>query len=277
MVNCLTVDVEEWFHVCENTGPFSVAHWDELPSRVVDTTRDLLCLLDSCSVRSTFFVLGWVAARCPHLITEIAQAGHEIASHGYGHQPVYELTPADFERDLDASRAALADAGVPPARGYRAPLWSLNDRSLWALDVLARRGFEFDSSMVPLPLIGNAAYPRQPHRRETSSGGLTEFPPLVTRRFGYNFPLGLGWGLRMSSSKTVLRGIEAANKCGIPAAIAMHPWEIDPTPPRMKLPVAKNFAHYFRLHGFRARLEQTLKGASFAPMGEVLETLAAST
>ncbi len=277
MVNCLTVDVEEWFHVCENTGPLASTHWDQLPSRVVETTRDLLNLLDGCGVRGTFFVLGWIAARYPALIAEIAQAGHEIASHGYGHQPVYELTPDDFERDLRASQSALAAAGVTQIRGYRAPLWSINDRSLWALDVLVRRGFEFDSSMVPLSVIGNPEYRTWPHRRVTSSGDVVEFPPLVARRFGHNFPLGLGWGLRMSSSSTVLRGIDTVNQRGIPVALAMHPWEIDPSPPRMRLPPAKNFAHYFRLDGFRNRLEQTLRGASFGPMGEVLKVLPSSS
>src|SRR5882672_5171082 len=143
MRNCLTVDVEEWFHVCDAKGSLAFDRWDTLPSRVVDTTRDVLELLDACGVRGTFFVLGWVAERYPNLVQEIARAGHEIASHGHLHQRVYELTPESFARDLDTGLAALAAAGARSVRGYRAPEWSINDRSLWALDALARAGFAF--------------------------------------------------------------------------------------------------------------------------------------
>jgi polysaccharide deacetylase family protein (PEP-CTERM system associated) len=273
MRNCVTVDVEEWFHVCANDGPLAFDHWDTLPSRVVDTTRDMLQLFDACGVRATFFVLGWIAARYPALVQEIARAGHEIGSHGHRHQCVFELTPERFAEDLAASRAALAEAGVTVVRGYRAPLWSINDRSLWALDPLARAGFTFDSSMAPLKLIGNPDYPRQPHRRSTSCGDVLEFPPLVGRRFGQDMPLGFGWGLRMSSPARVLRAIDERNSRGIPVALAVHPWEIDPDPPRVTLPLGKHFAHYFRLGGFRRRLERVLRGASFAPMADVLGLL----
>jgi peptidoglycan-N-acetylglucosamine deacetylase len=270
MRNCLTVDVEEWFHVCDATGPLAFERWDTLPSRVVDTTRDLLDLLDACGVRGTFFVLGWIAERHPGLVEEIVHAGHEVGSHGHLHQRVYELTPESFTRDLEACRAALAAAGVKTIRGYRAPEWSINDRSLWALEALARAAFTFDSSMAPMRIVGDPGYPSGPHTRSTSYGDLLEFPPLVDRRFGQNMPLGVGWGLRMTAPGRVIRVIEDRNARGIPVALAVHPWEIDPDPPRVKLPPATRFAHYFRLGGFRGRLERILRGAAFAPMGEVL-------
>jgi polysaccharide deacetylase family protein (PEP-CTERM system associated) len=267
--NCLTVDVEEWFHVCDAEG-LSFERWDTLPSRVVDTTRDVLELLDACGVRGTFFVLGWIAVRYPTLVEEIVRAGHEVGSHGHLHQRVYELTPESFTRDLEAARAALAAAGVQNVRGYRAPEWSINDRSLWALDALARAGFRFDSSMAPMRIVGDPDYPTKPHARSTACGDVLEFPPLVDRRFGQNMPLGLGWGLRMTAPSRVIRVIEDRNSRGIPVALAVHPWEIDPDPPRVKLRPATSFAHYFRLNGFRGRLERILRGAAFAPMGEVL-------
>lgn len=269
MRNCLTVDVEEWFHVCDAGGPLAYAHWDSLPSRVVETTRDLLGLLDGCGVRATFFVLGWIAERYPALVAEIVDAGHEVGSHSHLHQRVYELTPEGFARDLEACRAALAAAGVHGIRGYRAPEWSINDRSLWALETLARAGFTFDSSMAPMRIVGDPDYPKQPHARSTPCGDVMEFPPLVDRRFGQNMPM-IGWGLRMTAPDRVLRIIEDRNARGIPVALAAHPWEIDPDPPRVKLPLDKSFAHYFRLRGFRSRLDRILRGASFAPMGEVL-------
>src|SRR6185369_2518367 len=144
---------------------------------VVANTRDLLALLDRQQVRATFFVLGWIAARYPQIVGEIVAAGHEVGSHGHWHRRVYEQTPADFSADLDVGLKALADAGVSGVLGYRAPEWSINDRSLWALDLLADRRFKFDSSMAPLRIIGNPAYPQAVHARAAGGGTLTEFPP----------------------------------------------------------------------------------------------------
>ena len=269
MRNCLTVDVEEWFHICGVDGPLATEHWDNLPSRVVETTRDLLDLLDTCGVRATFFVLGWVAARYPLIVEEIVKAGHEVGSHGHLHRRVYELTPDSFARDVEESRSALKAAGAPDLRGYRAPEWSINSRSLWALDALAAAGFAFDSSMAPMKIVGDPDYPQHPHQRPTSAGTLLEFPPLVLRRFGQNMPL-IGWGLRMTAPARVIRAIDARNSGGVPVALCVHPWELDPDPPRVKLPLAASFAHYFRLDGFRGRLERILRGVTFAPMSEVL-------
>ena len=154
--------------------------------------------------------------------------------------------------------------------GFRAPEWSINDRSLWALEVLARKGFRFDSSMTPLRIIGNPRYAQEPHVLSTAAGELLEFPPLVDRRFGQNMPLGGGWGLRMSDPGRVVAAIDARNALGTPVALFVHPWEIDPDPPRVALPWPRRFAHYFRLTGFRDRLTRVLGGATFAPMGEVL-------
>ena len=270
MRNCLTVDVEEWFHICVDDRRLDVARWDDLPSRVVPTTRDLLHLFDACGVRATFFVLGWVAERYPEIVGEIVRAGHEVASHGHLHRRVYELTPETFSQDVASASAALAAAGAPAVRGFRAPEWSINARSLWALDGLARAGFVYDSSMAPMKIVGDPDYPKHPHRRSTEYGDLIELPPLVDRRFGQNMPL-VGWGLRMSGPKRVIRAIEDRNRRGFPVTIVVHPWEIDPDPPQLNLPWSKSFAHYFRLGGFRRRLERILRGAAFAPASDVLE------
>jgi polysaccharide deacetylase family protein (PEP-CTERM system associated) len=268
--NCLTVDVEEWFHICDVGGVLDREHWTDLPSRVVANTQLLLDLLDRHQVPATFFVLGWIADRYPRLVEQIAAAGHEVASHGYWHEPVYQLTKDAFAEDLDRSIRAVSAASAGPVRGFRAPQWSINDRSLWALDVLARKGLAFDSSLAPLRIIGNPDYPWEPHTRRTPHGDVLEFPPMVERRFGQTFPVGGGWGLRMTPPARILESIEARNRGGIPAALYVHPWELDPDPPRVPLPWAKRFVHYFRLDGFSSRLETVLRGCRFAPMGEVL-------
>lgn len=265
-VNALTVDVEEWFHMCGAGASLDPSNWPRLPSRVERTTDTLLDLLDGLEIRATFFILGYVAETHPDLVARIQQAGHEIGSHGSRHQRVYELTPEKFGEDLDASRRALAGCGVPAVAAYRAPEWSINDRSLWALEVLAVRGIRVDSSMAPLRRVGRPDYPQTVHVRPTARGPLVECPPAVERRLGQLVPFGGGWGLRMSSPARVLREIDARNRRGESLVFWVHPWELDDDPPRVRVPLPLWFAHYFRLSGFRARLAEILSRGSFGSL-----------
>ena len=262
MRNVFTVDVEEWFHVC-GVAALGREHWDHLPSRVEITTRRVLALLDEAGVTATFFVVGWIAERYPALVDDILRAGHHVGSHGYAHERAFDLGPERFTSDLAASVKALQAAGVTRVGAYRAPEWSINERSLWALDGLADAGFTIDASMAPLRIVGDPRYPRYPHQRPTRSGPILEIPPLVADRFGHVMPQGWGWGLRMSSPRRVLRAIEAENRLGRAAVLTLHPWEIDADPPRVSLPARLHFAHYFRLGGFERRLRQVLAGAAF--------------
>jgi polysaccharide deacetylase family protein (PEP-CTERM system associated) len=275
VVNAFTVDVEEWFHVC-GVAALAEPQWDTLPSRVEPTTRLLLDLCDEARVRATFFVVGWVAERYPRLIQEIAAAGHAIGSHSQRHRRVYELDRERFSEDLRASVRAIEDAGGGRVACFRAPEWSINDRSLWALDVLVSQGIAVDASMAPVKVVGDVRYPRRPHVRNTDAGSLLEAPPFVVDRFGQAMPLGWGWALRMSAPVTVLRAIERANHAGAPAVLTVHPWEIDPDPPRVALPPALRFAHYFRLGGFRERLRQILCGGAFGTLDAMLTCCASS-
>ncbi len=268
MRNFLTVDVEEWYHICGVDDRLGPGRWEALPSRVAFTTDLVLELLGRHSISATFFVLGWIAGRHPRLVERIRSAGHEIASHGWSHRRVYEMDPAGFEEELVRASDALEAAGAPRPTGFRAPEWSINDRSLWALPILARHGFRYDSSMTPLRLVGNPRYPQSPYHRETVDGVLIEVPPLVARRLGQQMPLGGGWGLRMSRPITVLKEIERRNRLGQPATLFVHPWELDPDPPRVTLPWPLRFSHYFRLHGFAGRLSDILASADFGPIGE---------
>ncbi len=270
--NFLTVDVEEWFHVCGVRGPLAPERWPDLPSRVEFTTDLTLDLLARRGVTATFFVLGSVAERHPGLVARIVSAGHEVASHGFSHRRVYELDEASFAEEIARANRAIERAGAPRPIGFRAPEWSINDRAPWGLAVLARTGFRYDSSMSPLRIVGNPDYPQAPHRRDTAHGALVEIPPLVGRWFGQQYPLGGGWGLRMSRPSTVIREIEARNRQGEPATLFVHPWELDPEPPRASLPPALRFSHYFRLSGFAERLDEILSRAAFGPVGRwVLE------
>lgn len=269
MLNAFTVDVEEWFHIC-GVDTLTPDHWSALPSHVVADTDRLLALLARHGIRATFFVLGYVATREPALVARIREAGHEIGSHGHLHQRVYEMDAAAFAADLEAAQVALQAAGCEPARLYRAPEWSINDRNLWALDVLATRGFRVDSSMAPMRVVGNPRFPQRPHVRATRAGAIREVPPLVTTRYGQQMPFGGGWGLRMSSPETVLAEIARRNAEGDPVTLWTHPWELDPDPPRVPLPADKRFAHYFRLGGFESRLADVLAGARFGTISDML-------
>jgi polysaccharide deacetylase family protein (PEP-CTERM system associated) len=268
-LNGFSVDVEDWFHICGGGEALAPARWPMLPARVVETTCRLLDLLGRCDVRATFFVLGWIAERHPRLVHDIQSAGHEIGSHGHLHRRVYDLTDDEFARDLLESRAALRGAGVRAVTAFRAPEWSINDRTPRALDVLAANGFTLDSSMAPLRIVGNPAYPRVPHLRHTPAGPIRELPPFVGRRFGQQIPIGGSWGLRISRPAAVLRALEAVNRDGSPAVLWVHPWEVDPSPPRVRLPLPLWAAHYVGLHNFAERLETVLSGSRFAPLSEV--------
>jgi peptidoglycan-N-acetylglucosamine deacetylase len=267
--NALTVDVEEWFHICGAGGPLAINNWHTLPSRVVETTRLLLDDFDRAGARATFFVLGWVAEKYPQLVGEIQSAGHDIGSHGFSHTRVYELGSTGFVADLRSSLTALAGAGVATVAAFRAPEWSINDRSLWALELLAREGIRVDASMAPLRLVGRVDYPRGPHVRETAAGPVLEMPPLVADRFGHVMPMGWGWGLRMSSPARVLRAIDESNRNGRAAVLMVHPWEVDPDPPRVRLPPRLWFSHYFSLGGFRTRLAEVLRGVNLGALSDV--------
>jgi len=268
-VNAFTVDLEEWFHICDAGDRLAPDRWDTLPSRAETTTRIVLDLLDRAQVAATFFVVGWVAQRHPRLVEEILAAGHEVGSHGYWHRRAYDLGPEAFRADLQRSVRALRDAGATPVTCFRAPEWSINNRSLWALDVLVEEGFALDASMAPLKIVGDPAFPRAPHRRHTRTGSLLEVPPLVADRFGHIMPMGWGWGLRMSSPARVLKAIDEANRRGLGAVLAVHPWELDPDPPRTRLRPSLHFAHYFRLSGFGRRLQDVLAAARFSRLGEL--------
>ena len=271
--NVFTVDLEEWFHVCGVGGELAPEHWDRLPARVEQTTRVLLDLLDALQVRATFFVVGWVGDRYPRLIEAVLAAGHEIGSHGYQHARAYDLGPEAFRHDLRASVRALAAAGAARVTMFRAPEWSINERSSWALEILVEEGITVDASMAPVRLVGAVTYPRHPHLRQTPAGPITEVPPLVVDRLGQTMPMGWGWGLRMSSPRRVLRAIEAVNHAGVPAVLMVHPWELDPHPPRVRLPARLQFAHYFRLSGFRERLRDVLRAVPFGSIGEMTGAL----
>lgn len=273
--NALTVDVEDYFQVSAFRERVCRSMWDRLESRVEANTDRLLSLFDHAGVHGTFFILGWVAERYPRLIRRIAAAGHEIASHGYWHELVYDLTPEAFARDLRDSREAIANACGIEVNAYRAPSFSIVERSLWALEILVEHGFRVDSSMFPI--AGHDRYGTPTARKEihclpTPRGTLCEFPPSawVPRRF----PLPIGGGyFRLFPLRLTIRAIREVHNEGRPAMFYIHPWEVDPWQPRITdISLKSRFRHYVGVGRTEGRLTQLLRTFSFAPMSRVIRS-----
>jgi polysaccharide deacetylase family protein (PEP-CTERM system associated) len=271
--NALTIDVEDWFQVSNFDGLVARSDWDRYPSRVVPNTRRLLETFAERDVRGTFFVLGWVAERFPGLVREILDAGHEVASHGWGHELVHRLGPERFAADLDRSVAAIgAAAGVRP-RGYRAPSFSIDRRAPWALDVLVDRGFAYDSSIFPVrhPRYGVPSFERVPRRVRTSGGKeILEFPLTTLRVLGRNIGAAGGGWLRLLPLAVLTTAFRRMNDAGQPAVLYLHPWEIDPDQPRVPVRGLGRLTHYTNLAGTLERLRALLTRFPFARMDEVL-------
>lgn len=277
MLNALTVDVEDYFQVSAFERCVDRARWDEYPLRVEENTARVLDLFDCFGVRGTFFVLGWVARRCPSLVREIRDRGHEIACHGFGHQLVYDLGPERFREDVRSAKALLEEITGEKVRGYRAPSYSITARSLWALDILIEEGFEFDSSVFPVyhDIYGLPGAPRFPHLIRREAGVLREFP-LTTyplRLLGREFllPVAGGGYMRLFPARFLKHCIASINGGeGEPAVLYFHPWEIDPGQPRIRAGLKSRFRHYLNLEKTEGKLRYLLSGIPFATMSEVM-------
>ena len=278
VINAMTIDVEDYFHVSVFDGIVPRQQWDRLESRVCANTDRLLDIFAERSVRATFFVLGWVAERHPALVRRIVAGGHEVASHGYGHRLVYDQTRRTFRDDVRRAKATLESAAGTPVYGYRAPSYSITPRSLWALDILIEEGHTYDSSIFPIrhDRYGIPVSPRHPYVVDRQAGTLIEAPASTTRVGPLNLPVAGGGYFRILPYGWTRWGIARVNdRERRPAIFYLHPWEIDPEQPRLKAGMLGRFRHYRNLEGTERRLRRLLSDFRFGPMCEVL-TLAAA-
>ncbi len=278
MHNALTVDVEDYFQVAAFARQIDPATWDHIPLRVERNTQRLLDLFAEQGVQATFFVLGWVAERCPGLVRAIAERGHEVACHGYSHQLIYGQTPAVFREETVRAKACLEDQAHRPVLGYRAASYSITQRSLWALDVLAELGFTYDSSIFPIrhDRYGIPGSPRWPYRLTTPNGGsLLEFPPSTLSILSYRLPVAGGGYFRLYPYPFTRFALARLNRSeGQPFIFYLHPWEIDPEQPRIPAGLLSTFRHYTNLSRCEARLLRLLRDFRFTTVREVLEAMA---
>jgi len=274
--HALTVDLEEYFQVSNFEHVIGRSEWPNLPSRVEASTHRLLDLFDRTGARATFFTLGWVAERRPGLLREVARRGHELACHGHDHELVYAIGPERFRADVTRARAAIEDATGMAVRGYRAPSYSITRRSLWALDILASLGFDFDSSIFPIRhhRYGIPEFARQPLRLELESGrSIREFPLTSWDLGPVRLPLAGGAYLRFVPAKLFRLGHRRLARAGRATVVYVHPWEIDPDQPRQEVSWPVRVNHYHNLARTETRLAHLLEAHPFRSMSEVLDEL----
>jgi polysaccharide deacetylase family protein (PEP-CTERM system associated) len=258
VVNALTVDVEEYFTVQALDQRVPRDRWPDQSLRCDVQTRRILDLLDTHDVRGTFFVLGWVGERHPELVREIHARGHEVAAHSYWHKLVYEMTPEDFRADLVRVRDLLQDLTGARVRGYRAPTYSVNEKALWAQEILAEEGFEYSSSVFPVvhDRYGIPGYSRFPIRVRAGARELWEFPMTTLRVAGRNLPVAGGGYLRLLPVRTVAAALSHVNQVeGQPVIVYLHPWEIDPEIPKFRQGWLRDTRGYIGLDGMLDKLD----------------------
>ena len=266
----VSVDVEDYFHAEALARVAQRSQWDRYPCRVEGNTQRLLDLFAAHQVQSTFFVVGWVAERFPALVREIVAAGHELACHSYWHRLIYQLNPKDFREDTQRAKDVIEQIAGLAIYGYRAPTYSIVASSLWALEILAELGFTYDSSIFPIhhDLYGIPSAPRAPFRIKTPAGPLMEYP-LTTFRIGnHSLPVGGGGYLRLLPQWYTRFGIRRARQEGLPIIAYVHPWEIDPSQPRLPGRLTSRLRHYTNLSKTYDRLNHMLLEGAFTSFRE---------
>ena len=259
IVNAMTIDVEDYFHVQAFADVIDRRDWDGLPCRVEANTDRILAQFDKAGVSATMFTLGWVAERYPQIVRRIVAAGHELASHGYAHARVDGQTREAFAQDVTRARGLLEDLGGVAVRGYRAPTFSISARSPWAYDVLAETGHRYSSSVYPVrhDLYGAPDAPRLPYR--VAQGALWELPMTTVTLGGRNIPCSGGGFFRLLPYRLFRLGLQRFNASEAkPGMFYTHPWEIDPEQPRVAAPWRSRFRHYLNLSRTAPRLDQLL-------------------
>ncbi len=273
MLHALSFDVEEFFHVANLRGHYDRADWDGVESRLDVGMDAVLGALARHGAHATFFWLGWMAEQRPDLVRRCLDEGHEVASHGYEHAFLWDLGPDGLEQDLERTEAALIAAGAPSPVGFRASTFTLTRDTWWAFDILARRGYQYDSSVHPIrhPVYGVPDFEPGISMVETDGGArMLEFPVSTLKVAGRNVPVGGGGYFRLYPGALTRAAVARLEAAGTPASIYLHPWEFDPGQPRIPAPPLKKFRHYLNLSRTLPRLERLIERFEFRSLSEVL-------
>jgi len=276
IVNALTVDVEDYFHVSALADSIGRDTWATREPRVAGNIHKLLAIFEKFDARATFFVLGWVAEHYPHLVREIAQHGHEIACHGLSHRLVYDQPREEFYEETRRAKQLLEDLTGSAVLGYRAASYSIVRRSLWALDILVDLGFSYDSSIFPVrhDRYGIPDAERWPHRLSTPGGKvIVEWPLSTVQVLGLKIPVSGGGYFRILPFWLTRWGLKSINREERPFIFYLHPWEIDPEQPRVSTSWLSRYRHYTNLDKSEHRLQVLLREFRFSTAREGLTQL----
>lgn len=272
--NALTVDVEDWFQVGAFEHIIARDDWDRCEQRFAENSTRVLDLFARHGVSATFFILGWIAERAPALVRRIAEAGHEVASHGYDHRRVFTMRPEDFRDDLIRSRALLEDACGVAVTAYRAPSFSIDRRNRWAHFILAEQGYAYTSSVAP---IGHDHYgwPDAPRFafRPLAGSEMVEVPVTTAMFAGRRIAAAGGGFFRLLPYRVSHWAIRQVNRAGLPAMTYFHPWEIDPAQPRVIAPLRARMRHYSNLDRMEAKLDRLLGDFAWGRMDAMVAAL----
>lgn len=273
MKNVFTIDTEDWYHANFEEGLF--ANRTDVNSTVEKNIDRYLELFDQYKVRATFFVLGFVVEQHSDMVRKISEMGHEIASHGYGHHLVYSQTKEEYREDIRKSKVLLEDATGKRVVGYRAPSWSITEKSLWALDILVEEGFSYNSSIFPTKnfLYGIPYAPRFRHDCEIYGKNLplVNVPPSTKKVGGAVVPFSGGAYFRLLPGWMIDQFTKSINcKEKEPVIFYLHPREIDPEQPRLQLGLRDRLIHYWGIRGCEKKLVRVLKHYEFETMMEML-------
>ena len=260
IVNALTIDVEDYFQVSAFAGCISRDDWDSMECRVEQNIERILALLADARATATFFTLGWIAERYPQMMRRIAGAGHELASHGFGHQRASQQSRSEFLADIRLAKAIIEDIAGCEARGYRAPSFSIGASNLWAFEAIAEAGHRYTSSVYPIR-HDHYGMPDSPRFAHEVLPGLLEVPVATVRLFSRNWPAGGGGYFRLLPYPLSRWSIRRINECdGQPVMFYFHPWELDPEQPRVSgAPRKSRFRHYLNLHRMGPRLTRLVR------------------
>ena len=270
ITNALTIDVEDYFQVSAFAPFIERSDWDMRECRVERNVDRILALLDKHDTHATFFTLGWIAERYPTLVQRIVAGGHELASHGFGHERVSDLSEAEFFSDIHRAKVLLEDIGGVQVQGYRAPSFSIGSGNLWALDTLERAGYRYSSSIYPIQ-HDHYGMPDAPRFAHQVREGLIEVPPTTLRMFNRNLPSSGGGYFRLFPyplSRWMLRQVHRRDR--VPAVFYFHPWEVDVEQPRVHgIDFKTRFRHYVNIGRMEQRLGYLLRDFRWGRMDHI--------
>jgi len=268
--NAISIDLEDWFCVYNLSNHIKKEEWGNKELRVVNNTEILLDLFDKYNIKATFFVLGWIAEVVPDLITRIEERGHEIATHGYSHSLITQVTPEFFDSDIKKALEVTNKCIKQKIKGFRAPSFTITKKTLWALDILVQNGIEYDSSVFPVGFHPDYGISDAPLSVYKINSNLTEVPLSVVKIFGKRIPCSGGGYFRQFPYFVTKYLIRKCNNSGRPVIFYLHPWELDPGQPKVKLPLLKKIRHYNNLNKTYGRLEKLLNDFRFVPIKEII-------